>query len=141
MNPTTRLYIYTASGRGGHQSGHQLVTPHCLMTFPFSPSPSNSNPNPSSPREAPSTCSSLNKASPTPCVELRSLPVPRGRGVGRPSVDGRVIDGRISIDGGKEGLMEEGDISTGLDVGWQGDESGCSRKIGRGWQTYISSGR
>lgn len=99
-------FCYNSEGLSGHQSGHQLVTPQFLFTFSSpSTSSSNSNSNLSSPFAAPSTCSSRSSANPTPCIELRSLPVPRGRGLGRPSVAERTIEARISIEGGKEGLL------------------------------------
>jgi hypothetical protein len=122
-----RLHGYIPSGLVGHQSGHQLVTFHFRVTFSSVPSSSsNSNPNPNSPRAAPSTWSSLNNANPTPCVELRSLLVPRGREVGRSSVEERAIEARMSMEGGKDGLVGEGDISNGLDVrGERKEESQC----------------
>jgi hypothetical protein len=50
--------------------------------------------------------------------------------------DARLIDARMSIDGGKEGLVEEGAISIGLGVG-KGRECGLGET---GMSTRLSSG-
>lgn len=50
-----------------------------------------------------------------PCVEFKSLLVPRGRGVGL-SAEEPAIEARMSMDGGKGSLKGEGDTCSGLRV-------------------------
>lgn len=73
-----------------------------------------------------STCSNRSSASPIPCVELNSLPVPRGRGREAPSPVCSSC-GRMSDSGGTEGMswgsvsrldsLEQSRMNTGAQCG------------------------
>lgn len=127
LYPTSRLNCgcYTrqwCSGIWGHQSGHHGVIFHFALSSPTSISSA------TVPFSTAATCSSRSSARPTPFVELRSLPVPRGRGFGVPSSTS-VRCARMSSSAGKEGK------SGGPGVGpeeLRGDT--CMTREDRGWK-------
>lgn len=108
---SAHYYICSTEGAGsrGHQLGHHGETDHIDVRPPPGISTSRSR----SPFWTPATCSRRKRAKPTPCVVLKSLPVPRGRETGRDISPLLLTKGRISIFEGKVCEVREV-ISSGL---------------------------
>ena len=88
----------------GHQSGRQGFTNH------LAPGPPKFDGNSSSrlawPCSKAVTCSNRSNASPTLCEVLSSLPVPRGLGLGAPSVPSDFTTARMSMPAGNSVELE-----------------------------------
>ena len=104
LRPVTRQDHCSLTEKLGHQSGVHGRTVYLLFEFPSCEGSSNSRS--ARPSSTADTCSNRSSARPTPCVVLRSLPVPLGLVLGAPSAGVDLLTALISMSEGKSVITE-----------------------------------